>query len=374
MNPFAPFMAEAVKLAEEGRWSVAPNPMVGAVLVRDGKIVASGRHVAYGRAHAEVDCLADAARKGIDPAECTLVVTLEPCNHEGKTPPCTRAILEAGIRRVVAGTADPNPEAGGGAAYLRDKGVSVEMDVCGQECRDLIADFLVWQNTNRPYVLLKLAATLDGRIATRTGHSQWVSGEASRKRVHELREGVGRAGGAVFIGSNTLHGDNPRLTARLVEARRQPLAAAITSRLPGLENLNLLKERPEQVILFTTSSGAATPRAAALRQRGARIVGLDAWKSPDGSDLLQALTYLRREAGCLYVLCEGGGKLGLSLLDAGLVDEFHLHLAPKVLGDGEARPLFDGRSPLSMDETLRLRLLRAAPCGEDCHLVLRPER
>ena len=374
MSVFAPFMLEAIRLAEQGRWRAAPNPTVGAVLVCNGVIVASGWHTACGKGHAEVECLADAARKGVDPSGCTLVVTLEPCSHEGKTPACTTAVLKAGIRHVVAGTADPNPEAGGGAALLRDRGVTVEMGVCEQECRDLIADFLVWQTTDRPYVLLKLASTVDGRIATRTGHSQWVSSEASLREVHALRAGVGLAGGAVLIGSNTLHADNPHLTARLVETERQPLAAAITSRLPGSDSLNLIKERPEETILFTTTSGAATPRAATLRQRGMRIVGLETWKSPSGQDLNQVLTYLRREAGCLYVLCEGGGKLGLALLEAGLVDEFHMHLAPKVLGDNEARPLFDGRSPLNMQEALKLRLMRSTLCGGDCHLVLRPER
>ncbi len=373
MNPFEPFMLEAVRLAEEGRWSAAPNPVVGAVLVRDGVIVASGRHLACGGPHAEVDCLADAARKGIDPAECTLVVSLEPCNHEGRTPPCTRAVLEAGIRRVVVGTLDPNPEAGGGAAWLRERGVVVETGVCERECRDLIADFRIWQTTSRPYVLLKLAATLDGRIATRTGRAQWVSTEISRAAVHELRAGVGRAGGAVLIGANTLQTDNPRLTARTAQVHRQPLAAVLTSRLPGSDNLHLLRERPQETLLFTTCAGAATPRAAALREQGVRVVGLDAWKSADGRDLLQALSFLRSEAGCLYVLCEGGGKLGLSLLQTGLVDEFHLHLAPKILGDNEARPLFDGCSPLNMDEALGLRIVRAALCGGDCHLVLRPE-
>ncbi len=373
MNPFEPFMLEAVRLAEEGRWSAAPNPVVGAVLVRDGIVVASGRHLTCGGPHAEVDCLADALRKGVDPADCTLVVTLEPCNHEGKTPPCTRAVLQAGIRRVVVGTLDPNPEAGGGAAWLRERGVEVETGVCERECRDLIADFRIWRTTSRPYVLLKLAATLDGRIAARTGRSQWVSTERSRAAVHELRAGVGRAGGAVLIGANTLQTDNPRLTARTAQVRRQPLAAVLTSRIPSSDNLYLLRERPQETLLFTTCAGAASPRAATLREQGVRVVGLEAWKSADGKDLIQALTFLRNEADCLYVLCEGGGKLGLSLLQAGLVDEFHLHLAPKVLGDNEARPLFDGRSPLNMDEALGLRLVRAAACGEDCHVVLRPE-
>ena len=154
---FAPFMREAIALAEQGRWKACPNPTVGAVLLRDGRVVARGWHHEAGRDHAEVDCLKDAATRGVDPKGCTLVVTLEPCNHQGKTPPCTQAILDAGISRVVMGLADPNPQAAGGAARLRDAGVEVLGPVCEAECRDLVADFLVWQSTDRPYVILKMA-------------------------------------------------------------------------------------------------------------------------------------------------------------------------------------------------------------------------
>lgn len=375
MSSFTSFMTEAIALAEQGRWATAPNPVVGAVLVRDGTVVARGWHKAYGENHAEVHCLADAADKGIDPSQCTLVVTLEPCNHQGKTPPCTDAILAAGIRHVVIGLADPNPEAAGGAARLTAEGVQVETGVCEDACRELVSDFLIWQNTKRPYVILKLAMTLDGRIATRTGYSQWITNEESRHLVHTLRAGVGRAGGVVLVGGNTLYADNPSLTARETETEtlRQPLAAAITSRVPGLDSLYLLKERPKETILFTTASGAATPRAAALRERGVRIFGIMQWKT-GGKDILQILQHLRMEEGCPYVLCEGGGKLGLSLLESGVVDEFHLHIAPKVLGDNEAKPLFDGRSPLSMDEALPLRLAGMNRCGDDAHLLFRAVR
>ena len=191
--------------------------------------------------------------------------------------------------------------------------------------------------------------------------------------MHELRANVGRAGGAVLVGGNTLHTDNPLLTARLDgPVERQPLAVSISSRVPAPDSLLLFKERPTETIFFTTASGAATPRAAQLRERGVRILGLDRWKS--GEDLVQILEYLRQEAGCPYVLCEGGGRLGLSLLEAGLVDEFHLHIAPKVLGDNDARPLFDGRTPLELDEALSLRLVSMEPCGEDGHLIFRPVR
>ena len=203
--------------------------------------------------------------------------------------------------------------------------------------------------------------------------ARWITGDTARRQVHELRANVGRAGGAILVGGNTLHTDNPLLTARLDDpVERQPLAVSISSRVPAPDSLLLFKERPTETIFFTTASGAATPRAAQLRERGVRIRGLDRWKS--GEDLVQILEYLRQEAGCPYVLCEGGGRLGLSLLEAGLVDEFHLHIAPKVLGDNDARPLFDGRTPLELDEALSLRLVRMEPCGEDGHLIFRPVR
>ena len=214
-HPYESFMREAAELAERGRWSAAPNPTVGAVLVRDGVVVARGWHTAYGKSHAEVECLKDAEAKGVDPSACTLVVTLEPCNHQGQTPPCTEAVIAAGIRHVVIGLRDPNPKAAGGMERLAEAGVEVEAGVCEELCRDLVADFLIWQTTKRPYVMLKLAMTLDGRIATRTGHSRWITGETARRQVHELRANVGRAGGAILVGGNTLHTDNPLLTARL---------------------------------------------------------------------------------------------------------------------------------------------------------------
>ncbi|MBD5647198.1 MAG: bifunctional diaminohydroxyphosphoribosylaminopyrimidine deaminase/5-amino-6-(5-phosphoribosylamino)uracil reductase RibD [Desulfovibrio sp.] len=372
---FAPFMREAIALAKRGRWHTAPNPMVGAVLVRDGEILARGWHHAAGLPHAEVECLKDAAERGVDPAGCTLVVTLEPCCHHGKTPPCTDAILAAGIRRVVYGFRDPNPVAGGGAALLAGAGLEVAGPVLEAECRDLVADFLVWQATDRPYVLLKLAATLDGRIATRNGVSQWISGAESRRRVHGLRAGVGLAGGAVLVGGGTFRTDDPQLTARDLPGgdapQRQPLACVITSRLPAPDGARLVRERPTETVFFVTPAGAASAEAQALRKLGVRVFALAA--SPGGVPHFSTmLRILRQELGCLYVLCEGGGYLALGLLEAGLVDEFHLHLAPLILADAEARPLFAGRMPLDLEEGLRLRLCGLERCGGDAHLLLRP--
>ncbi len=366
-HPFAPFMREAVILAQRGRWTTAPNPCVGALLVREGLIVARGWHTACGEAHAEVECLRDAAKKGIDPAACTLVVTLEPCNHTGKTPPCSHAIIAAGIRHVVVGTCDPNPVAQGGIAFLREHGVRVETGICEQDCRDSIADFITWQSSALPYGILKLASTLDGRIATRTGHSRWVTGNEARQRVHTLRSHVD----AVIVGGNTFRVDNPRLTCRLQDAPRQPLAVVVTSRLPSAKApLHLLHERPHETIFWTSQSAACSAPAEALRRCGIQVTGLTCTQSGK-LDLHAGLALLRAEHQCHYTLCEGGGALALSMLEAGLAHELELHMSPKLLGDDKAVPLFAGRAPERMDQALDLRVAHVTRIGQDIILGLR---
>ena len=375
-------MLQAVNLAGKAKWQTYPNPCVGAVLVKDGLVVASGWHKGTGLPHAEAETLEDAKTKGVNPADCTLVVTLEPCRHSGKTPPCTDAILKVGIRHVVVGALDPNPNASGGTELLRSKGVNVETGVAKQECLDSIDDFITWQTTDLPYTLLKLASTLDGRIATRTGHSKWISSPETRAGVHGLRAHMQ----AVIVGGNTFYQDDPQLTCRLGDIAsepcpQQPLAVVVTSRLPeaGL-SLHLLKERAEQTIFWTTVATAASPKAEALRRKGVRVIGLPSHARPNTRghgtraelDLAEGLTYLRRELDCRYVLCEGGGRLGLSLLDKGLAREFHLHMAPMIIGDNEAAPLFDGRASIQIDKSLQLRITDAVSSGSDIAITLRP--
>jgi len=379
-------MARALVLAGRGKGDVAPNPCVGAVLVRDGVIVAEGWHKRFGGPHAEANCLADAREKGVDPAACTLYVTLEPCNHTGKTPPCAKAVLEAGIKKVVVGCADPNPHVeGGGADFLRSNGVDVVVDVLERECRDMIADFTVWQFSKRTYNILKMAATLDGRIAARDGNPGRVSGEASRKLLHALRGRVD----AVVVGGGTFRQDNPRLTARPegVLAPKQPLAVVVTSRLPDAgEHLILLRERPSETIFWTSEEAAAGAKATALRDMGVRVWGLpDLSLSPrqglspwpghglsHGLNLEHGFVRLREEAACLTCLCEGGGRLAFSLLQQGFfMDEIQYFLAPKVLGDTQGVPVFSGAPGVSMAEALRFRLCDAQRSGADLLLTYR---
>jgi len=382
-GPHDRFMLRAAKLALRGRGAAAPNPCVGAVLVKDGEIVAEGWHKAFGAPHAEVECLADARQKGVDPAACTLYVTLEPCNHQGKTPPCTRAILDAGVGRVVIGCVDPNPHvAGGGAETLRAAGLAVELGVQEALCQDLIDEFRVWQATNRPYSILKMASTLDGKIAARGGRAQAVSGPESQADVHRLRAQVQ----AVIVGGNTFYGDNPQLTCRLGEDGTlkgfcQPLAVVVTSTLPkAYSTFNLLRQRPGQVLFWTSEYSAKTPLADELRERGTLIWGLPELRSDRASgkgageslSFAGAFARLRAEFGCYRTLCEGGGQLALSLSRQELVDEFVLYLAPRVLGDAEGKSLFSGEAVQSMDETLNYRLALAESCGEDLKLTYKP--
>ncbi|MCC8193659.1 MAG: bifunctional diaminohydroxyphosphoribosylaminopyrimidine deaminase/5-amino-6-(5-phosphoribosylamino)uracil reductase RibD [Deltaproteobacteria bacterium] len=380
---YEPAMREALDLALRGRFYVAPNPCVGAVLLRDdGTVAARGWHERYGEAHAEVNALKDAKANGVNPADCTMVVTLEPCSHHGKTPPCADAILEAGIRRVVIGSLDPTPEARGGAQTLRKNGVEVVTGVLQRQCDDLIAEFITWKTTDLPYTILKLASTLDGRIATRTGHSRWISCPETLRLVHEVR----RHAGAILVGGNTFYHDDPRLTCRpgpdAPPAERQPFAVVVTSRLPdpGMQN-RLLKERPTETIFWTTIAAAASPKAENLRKMGVEILGLSPLSRADNTspgymraelDLREGLAALRRDHGCLYVMCEGGGRLGLSLLEKNLAGEMHLHLSPRILADNEATPLFSGLSPLQIDDGVSLRILSSRICGEDLIVTLRP--
>ena len=382
-------MLRAARLALRGRGRTAPNPCVGAVLEQGGQIVAEGWHKAFGGPHAEVECLKDAKAKGVDPSGCTLYVTLEPCNHQGKTPPCTRAILEAGVKRVVIGCADPNPHVtGGGAAALRAAGLEVIPGVQEALCLDLIDEFRIWATTSRPYSILKMASTLDGKIAARGGRPQAVSGPESQADVHQLRAQVQ----AVIVGGNTFYGDNPQLTCRLgtdgmphdsTGGFCQPLAVVVTSTLPkAYSTFNLLRQRPGQVLFWTTEYSAKTPLADELRERGTLIWGLPELRgegpagqgAADGLGFAGAFERLRAEFGCHRTLCEGGGHLALSLARQELVDEFVLYLAPRVLGDAEGKSLFAGEAVQSMEDTLNFRLAVADSCGDDLKLTYKPRR
>lgn len=373
-SPGNRFMSRAIELARQGRGATAPNPCVGAVLVHDGCIVAEGWHTAYGQLHAERECLARAREnalfESINPALCTMYVTLEPCNHYGKTPPCTEGIIEAGIGKVVVGTPDPNPAAAGGTERLREAGIEVEVGVLEQDCRDLIADFLTWQQTDRTYNILKMAATLDGKIASAQRIPEAVSSPESFARVHDLRA----LADAVIVGGGTFHADNPSLTCRkdgLPENFIQPLAVIVTSRLPKPDaEFTLLQKRPEQTMFWTDTSTAASDTAMSFRDAGLQVIGLPS--HGDGLDFRPGFACLRADFGCHYTLCEGGGHLALSLAEQRLVNELIHFAAPRILGDAGAPSAYAGRSGITMANTLDWRISQVECSGTDLMLTLMP--
>ena len=363
------FMLHAVELAEQAKGLTAPNPCVGALLTSGERILASGLHTAFGRPHAEVEAIEEARRLGVDTRRASLWVTLEPCNHQGLTPPCTRSILEAGIRRVFVGTRDPNPEVrGGGAEFLRSRGVEVEVGIAERACRDLIADFLLWRNQERPYVWLKLASTLDGKIAAVPGRPARITGAEAGREVHRLRA---RSDG-VLIGGGTLRADDPRLTCRFEPLLKgQPLAAVVTSRLPDPgEGFTLMRERAGETVFLTGDAEACSPRARSLQSDGASVWGLPARET--GLDLHEGLRRLRQERGCFYLLCEGGGRTATGLMRQGLADELHLYLAPRILGDERSPSAFSGREVADIREAWQWRFCRCDSFGNDMRLLLRP--
>jgi diaminohydroxyphosphoribosylaminopyrimidine deaminase/5-amino-6-(5-phosphoribosylamino)uracil reductase len=361
-------MLRAVKLARRGLGQTAPNPCVGALLVADGQVMAEGWHARYGGPHAEVAVIAEAQAKGVDPAACDLFVTLEPCNHHGKTPPCTEAVLAAGIRRVFIGMRDPNPDVtGGGADYLRDRGVAVELGVAEEACRDLIADFLTWKTTTRTYNFLKMAMTIDGKIAGRDGLRSAVSSEASLARVQELRCRVD----AVVIGGSTFRADDPRLTCRQDVGGKDPYAVVVTGRLPERDAAyHLLTHRASRTIFWTSREAEGSARGQALLESGIRVWGLP--EKAGHLDLAAGFSRLRRELTAYHTLCEGGGRLAMSLVEQGLADELWLFVAPKIVGDEAARHVFAGGPERSIAESLRFRVAGFEQSGADVLMIYRP--
>ncbi len=363
------FMAEAVSLAYQGRGSTAPNPCVGAVLVDNDRIVAHGWHTMYGQLHAERECLAHARKKGVDPAGLTMFVTLEPCNHHGKTPPCTEAIIEAGITKVIVGTRDPNPVAAGGVEKLESHGIEVVVGVLEQQCKDLIADFLLWQNSHSPFNIIKMAATLDGKIASSERKPEPISSPESFARVHELRGMVG----AVVVGGNTFYADDPSLNCRMEKLSPdfiQPLGVIVTSRLPEDPAAHtLLRKRPERAIFMTTEAAARSEAADHLRARGTSVWPLPG--HPGGLALSCGFERLRYEKGCHYTLCEGGGRFAMALINQGLADELVHFVTPRILGDNTAPAAYSGRSSVSMAESVDFRIIKTETTGSDIMLTLR---
>jgi diaminohydroxyphosphoribosylaminopyrimidine deaminase/5-amino-6-(5-phosphoribosylamino)uracil reductase len=338
------WMKRALELAERGRGYVEPNPLVGAVVVSEGRFVGEGWHQRYGQAHAEVNALAaagDAARGA------TLYVTLEPCCHHGKTPPCTDAVLRAGIARVVAAMSDPFPQvAGKGAALLRTAGVPVELGLAEAAARRLNAPYLKLLSTSRPYVHAKWAMTLDGKIATRSGDSRWISNDASRRRVHVLR---GRMD-AILVGIGTALADDPLLTAR-PPGPRTALRIVLDSRGRLPPTSQLVRTAREAPVLVLTSEAAAVQHRQELAALGCEVQALPGeGERPSVAALLDELGRRR----LTNLLVEGGGEVLGSFRDADAIDEVHVFIAPRLAGGAGAKTPIEGQGVARIEEALPL--------------------
>jgi diaminohydroxyphosphoribosylaminopyrimidine deaminase / 5-amino-6-(5-phosphoribosylamino)uracil reductase len=355
------YMKRALALARRGVGKTSPNPAVGCVIVRDDVIVGEGWHRKAGGPHAEVFALGQSGDKARD---ADVYVTLEPCSHHGKTPPCTNALVRAGVRRVFAAMVDPNPKvAGRGVALLRAAGIEVTTGLMEAESRLLNEPFIKAMTTGLPFVILKSAMTLDGKTSTTQGDSRWISNEKSRRYVHKLRSMVD----AVMVGAGTVAADDPELTCR-IHGGRDPVRVVVDSRLdisPAARLLHLDSPAPTLVASFHGHG----PKADAIRACGAEIL---ACRERDGRVDLSDLLAQLGNRGVQSVLLEGGSKLAGDALRLGLIDKYVLFLAPKLLG-GEGPGLFAGPGAERMADALRLRDLSVRRFGSDILVTGYPE-
>ncbi len=368
----AKYMALALRLAAKGRGRTSPNPMVGAVVVsgrqgqRGSRILGRGFHRHVGGPHAEVYALRAAGARA---RGATLYVTLEPCAHLNKrTPPCVPLIQAAGIRRVVVAMRDPNPLVRGrGIARLRRAGIRVEIGCLGEEAARLNEQYCYWITTGTPFVVLKAAVTLDGKIATGQGDSRWITGVTARQHAHRLRSRMD----AVLVGIGTVLQDDPRLTARLLETREsrsarllphQPFRVVVDSRLRMTPTAKMLRVAPRAKAVVVTTARAPRARIDRLRKAGVTVLLCSAQR---GRVSLPACLRLLGRMGVTGLLIEGGSEVNASALQAGLVNRLCLYVAPRLLGGRDAKSLIGGRSPRRMHAAVSLAGVRFQRLGED---------
>jgi len=352
------FMARALRLAELGLYSSTPNPRVGCVIVKDGVVVGEGWHRRAGEAHAEIHALHAAGEQA---RGATAYVTLEPCSHHGRTPPCANSLIAAGITRVFAAMQDPNPQVSGrGLALLRDAGIAVDCGVLGSEAQELNIGFVSRMTRGRPWLRLKLAASLDGKTALENGVSQWITGPQARQDGHRWRA---RAC-AILSGIGTVRDDDPLLNVRGVETERQPLKVVLDSRLELPLNAKLLKGGGVLVVCAIDDAG----KSAALRECGADVLCLP---NSEGKVDLPALMLELGRRGINELHVEGGARLNGALLSAGLIDEFLIYLAPCLIGHA-ARGLFDLPALESLEGKAQLAIHDLRMVGQDVRILARP--
>ena len=348
------WMKRALRLAEKGRGRTSPNPMVGAVLVKNGKVVAEGYHLKAGGPHAEMIALRKA---GGETKGATLYLNLEPCTFYGKTPPCVPAVVEAGVARAVIGMEDPNPLVEGkGVEALRKAGLDVEVGILEKECRRLNEAFCKYIVRKEPFVMLKVAATIDGKIATRSGESQWITGEASRRLVHKLRDQVD----GVAVGIGTVLKDDPMLTTR-IKGGRDPYRIIFDSRLRIPEHAKVLDLAPSKTIIATTEL-AQREKVEGLEKKGVQVL---VFNSIDGRVDLRSCLHKLGEMEMMSLLVEGGSQISGSFLDHGLIDKIFLFLSPKLIGDHQAPGIFGGHGVGGLKDIIPLKEVKLRKIGED---------
>jgi diaminohydroxyphosphoribosylaminopyrimidine deaminase/5-amino-6-(5-phosphoribosylamino)uracil reductase len=338
------FMREAIHIARFAAGRTSPNPLVGAVIVRNGDIIATGWHRKAGTPHAEIHALRMAGNlaKG-----ATLYVTLEPCSHYGRTGPCAVAVAQSGIKRVVIGMQDPNPKVSGrGINILREAGIEVKCGVLENEVRKLNEVFLHWITTGKPFVIMKTAMTLDGKIATAQGESKWITNENSRYRTHELRDRYD----AILVGIGTVLKDDPHLTARLHGKKgKNPIRVILDSKARTPLESHVLNDGEAPTIIAVTASAPAR-RIKALRERGAEVI-----QSGNGDQVdLQQLLKLLGDKEIASLLVEGGGRVNFSFLRAGLVNKVMAFVSPKILGGKDALTPVEGEGFAKLSQAVRL--------------------
>ena len=353
------FMARALQLAERGRNTSTPNPSVGCVLVKGGRIIGEGWHERAGEPHAEVKAMA-AAGGSVEGA--TAYVTLEPCAHHGRTPPCSEALVNARVGRVVAAIEDPNPlVAGKGLARLREAGIAAEAGCMAAQAEEAHRGFLHRMRTGRPWMRIKSAASLDGRIALANGESRWITGAAARRDVHALRA----RSCAMLTGIGTVLRDDPELTVRDVPATRQPARIVVDSRLDIAPTARIAGPG---TLVFTTSTDAA--KRAALEAKGVEVVQAPQDAAKPGKTDLAAIARVLGERGFNEVTVETGARLNGSLLAAGVIDEIVLYLAPMLLGDA-AQGLFALPELQALGQAMRPRIVDVRSVGDDVRITMR---
>lgn len=343
--PEEKYMRRAIELAKKGSGHVNPNPLVGAVIVRDGEIIGEGYHECYGQLHAERNAIANAKKRGNSLEGSTIYVTLEPCCHYGKTPPCTEAIIEEKIARVVVGSDDPNPLVSGkGFQMLREKGIEVIPHFLKEECDAMNHVFFHYIRTGTPYVAMKYAMTMDGKIACYTGDSKWVTGEESRAHVQTLRNHYK----GIMAGIGTVLADDPMLNCR-IEGGRDPIRIIADSHLRIPMDSQLVRTAGQQPLIVACLPDANEEKAAQLKEKGIEVLRIPGVTTADITEEQKeviSLPVLMKELGARKIdgiLLEGGGQLNESALQAGIVDRIYCYIAPKIFGGAQAKTPVEGQ-------------------------------